>query len=104
MALQLKQGQSVDFALVALDFKGRPVVVDGVPVIAVSDAAVLDLFVNADGFSGKVTYLDGGSSQISAKVDADLGEGVRELVALADIECLAPEAVTVALNLGTPTP
>jgi hypothetical protein len=99
-----KEGQAATFELSPLDSKGRPAKIDGVPVYENSNPAACDLFVNADGLTGTITWLDGGTAQIKATVDADLGEGVRPLIALADIECLAPEAVTVAINVGTPTP
>ena len=100
----LKEGQAVDFTLTALDSKGRPAKVDGVPVYENSNPAAADLFVNPDGMGGKITWLDAGTAQIKATVDADLGDGVRELIGLGDVECLAPEAVTVGLEFGAPTP
>lgn len=101
----LREGQSVDFHLTPLDSKGRPAKVDGVPVYENSNPAAADLFVAEDGLSGKITWLDGGTVQIKATVDADMDEGeVRELIALGDVECLAPEAVTVGFEFAAPTP
>lgn len=102
--ITLKEGQSVDFTIVALDTKGRPAPVDGTPTIVNSNSGAADLFINPDGFSGKITHLDGGAVQITATLDADLGEGFKPITAIGDINCLPLEAVTAAITFGTPTP
>jgi hypothetical protein len=104
LMVTLVEGQKVEFQLVALDSKGRPAPVDGVPVWSNSNPGACDLVLNADELSGEIHYLDGGVAQIRATVDVRIGPEVKELIAIADITCLPPEATVVQLNLGVPEP
>jgi hypothetical protein len=100
----LKVGETRSFTLSVLDVKGRPAPIDGTPIYENSNPGVVDLFVAEGGLSGTVTHLDGGDARITATIDADLGEGVRNIVAIADIHCLPLEAQTVAFNFAPATP
>lgn len=102
--INLKEGQSVTFTIEALDSKGRPTPVDGVPAIANSNPSAVDVFIDPDGFSGIISWLDGGDAVISATVDADRSAGVREITATADLRTDPAEARTLTIKFGVPTP
>lgn len=91
-------------ALKPVTSKGKPAKLDGVPVWSNSNPGAGDLFVDTDGLSGRLTYLDEGSGQIRVDADADLGAGVRTLTALLDFTCLPAEAVVITLEAGEVTP
>ena len=43
-----------------------------------------------------------GTAQVSVSADADTGEGVATITALADIEVLASQATAVGISFGVP--
>jgi hypothetical protein len=98
----LAEGQKVKFTLVALDSKGRPAQIDGVPVWTNSNENAVTLTLNEDQISGEIVFVDGGVAQIKAEVDVRLGPDVKLLTALADVTCLPLEASVVELQLGVP--
>lgn len=69
--------------------------IQGVPTWENPTPTIYDMVVADDSLSATGTVLLSGAGQIVARADADLGDGVREVIALGDIE--VPEAeVTVA--------
>jgi len=87
---------------------GNPAVVDGVPVWASSDTAIISLEVAADGMSAVATTVGPlGTAQVSVTADADLDPGeaeIREVTATIDIDVRPAEATTVGIAAGTPEP
>lgn len=96
--------QKVDLSISPKSAVGNPALVDGTPVWTVSDDSVIVLDIDDDGMhavastTGKL-----GSVRISVEVDADLGEGVKTIVGLLDIQVKASEAVSLDVSAGTPT-
>ena len=43
------------------------------------------------------------TKQVNVKADADLGEGVTEIIGTLDVEVQAGAAVSMTVNAGTPT-
>jgi hypothetical protein len=90
-----------------VDAGGNAAQVDGDVEWASSDTSVVTVQVDADDTTQAViaTRDKIGSAQITATADADLGEGVRELITLFDVGAVAGEAVagTIAPT-GEPTP
>ena len=101
--LTLTDEQKCPLSIQPLTAAGNPARVDGVPVWASSDVNVISLDVASDGMSA-VARTPGtlGTSTVSCIADADLGSGVREIVAVLDITVVAAEAATMGIATGTP--
>jgi hypothetical protein len=89
------------------DAAGNPAKVDGAVAWATSDTAIAT--VQADqGDSTICTVTPAGKAgqvQVTATADADLGQGVRQLITTADIDVVAGEAVAGSMQpLGEPEP
>ena len=103
MALILTDEQKVQLTIQPVTAAGNPARVDGVPVWTVSDATVLTLEVAPDCLSAWATATGTlGASQVSVDADADLGEGVRDIVATLDVSVVAAEAVSLSISAGAP--
>ena len=101
--LKLTDEQKVALSIDPRTAAGNPASVDGVPVWTSSDPDIVALEVAEDGKSAVATAAGGlGAAQVSVVADADLGEGVRELTGVLDIEVLAAEAVELGITAGTP--
>ncbi|MBK8199229.1 MAG: hypothetical protein IPK75_12770 [Acidobacteria bacterium] len=85
------------------DSRGNIARVDGPPVWKSSDEALVEILPGADEFD-KVVRPKGivGAALITCTVDADLGEGVKNLVGQLTVTVLPGEASTLAINAGTP--
>lgn len=95
----------VKATLTIKDDAGQPARIDGLPVWSVSAPEVVTLDVATDAMSAVVKATGTtGVSNVSVEVDADLGEGVRNITAIGDIAVLAPEATVVELTFGTSEP
>lgn len=101
--LVLTDVQKVSLSISPVSAAGNPASIDGVPTWSTSDDTVLTLEVAEDGLSA-VALTTGklGTAQVSVVADADLGEGVKELTGVLDVEVKASEAVSLELNAGTP--
>lgn len=85
------------------DARGNVARVDGDPTWSVSDDSLVELVPGTDEFD-KVVRPKGpiGAALITCTVDADLGEGVKNLVGQLTVTVLPGEASTLAINAGTP--
>ncbi len=102
---QLQDGQK---SSVTIDFKtlgGNPATVDGVPAWTVSNPEILDLSVSADGltatFSAKGPL---GSCFLNLTADADLSEGVRNIIGQSEVVVVAGDAAVVNFTFGVAEP
>lgn len=89
------------------DAKGNPATIDGEVTWESSDAGLA--IVNVDPGNSTVCRVVPvgfvGQVQVTAKADADLGDGVRELLTTCDIEMVGGEAVTGSIQpVGAPDP
>jgi hypothetical protein len=97
MAYTLPDGNKVKVKISYVDNQGNPATVDGEVSWSSSDETIA--MVQADGADSTqavVTTTQGGTigqMQITARADADLGEGIRELITTMDVEVVAGEAV-----------
>ena len=82
--------------LVVLTTAGNPATFDGPAVLVSSDETV----VRVEG--DKLIAVAPGVAQITATIDADLGDGVRTLEASGAIEVVAAEADTFELRFSDP--
>jgi hypothetical protein len=79
---------------------GKPARVDGDPVWGVSDPAVAELVDTSSAFSKKVRAIGPGTCEVTCTADADLGEGIRELVLRAAFVVPEPEATGGEMAVG----
>ena len=115
MAQQLRTDQKCTVSLSSItDNSGNPAKIDGLPDWSVAPDGVVALAVAEDGMSVVVTAEDinvGGDEEpdfeaalLTVRVDADLGEGVRELVGTLEFQVIAGEAQVIGLTVGEPEP
>ncbi|WP_338821691.1 hypothetical protein [Bradyrhizobium septentrionale] len=90
-----------------VDAKGNPATIDGDVRWESSDASIIAVDVDQTDSTicAAVPVGSIGLVQITATCDADLGDGVRELITLCDIEVVGGEAVAGSIqSLGEPAP
>ena len=106
MPLELKLDQQATVTLAITTGTGKPAKVDGIPVWEASDAAAFLVQAAADGMSGIVAAADaaGVAGLLTVRADADLGEGIREIVGTLEVRILSDEAEFMTLTAGTPEP
>jgi hypothetical protein len=93
-----------------VDAKGKAAKVDGVPMLAVDNAAVVDqspaFTDNGDGtFSSPLHITDTlGAAQITVTADADLGSGVTTITSVDTVSVIPGDAVAANFAFGAVTP
>ena len=103
MSLILTDRQEVDLAVEFRSKAGNPAPVDGVPEWESSDTSIMTVTPSADGLSAVATTVGPvGHVQISVTADADLGEGVRHISGVLEINVEPSGAVSAALSAGEP--
>jgi hypothetical protein len=86
------------------DVNDKPARVDGMPVWDIS-APIADMTPSPDGLSCRFVFREIGVATVTCKGDADLGEGVRELVLQGTLEFVPGEAVAGVMTFAaTPVP
>lgn len=99
----LTDTQKVSLSVNPVSAKGNVALLDEAPVWEVSDPAVLSLLVAEDGLSATVFAVGPvGIAQVVVRGDADLGEGVTEIVGTLDVEVVAGSAASFAIVTGVP--
>jgi hypothetical protein len=111
MAYTLPADKTVKLQIAYFDGAGNPATIDGAVAWESSNPLIADVqsLPVQQGAAGSVVQLvpgeDIGNCQISARADADLGTGVRELVTLLDVTVVGGEAVTGTITpVGEPEP
>jgi hypothetical protein len=90
-----------------VDAKGNPATIDSAVSWNTSDASIIAVDVDPTDSTicAAVPVGSIGQAQVTASCDADLGDGVRELVTTCDIEVVGGEAVAGSIQpLGEPKP
>lgn len=104
--MDINTDQRIPVSLVFKDNRGRVATVHGAPVWASSDETVLSVAPDEDGLSGFINSVAPGTARVTFTADADMGEGVREIVGFSeDVNVsLAPagEATVIEVALGSP--
>jgi hypothetical protein len=95
MAYTLPDGNKVQVKISYVDAQGNPATVDSEVTWASSDDTIATVQADTADSQKAVVAASGtiGQVQITARADADLGEGVRELITTMDVEVVAGEAV-----------
>jgi hypothetical protein len=102
MAYKLPNDKEVAVNIAYVDAKGNPATVDGDVQWASSDDNICTVTAKPENQAMNALVVPGanlGNAQISATADADLGEGIREIITLFDLTVVGGEAVA-----GTITP
>lgn len=99
--LQLTETQQVTGSVQPVTKKGNAAQVQN-PTFSSSDTAVLTVD-SPDGLSFTAKAVAPGAVQLRWEGDADLGDGVRNITATADIVVVGGEAVSATIVFGTPT-
>jgi hypothetical protein len=92
----LPDDKQVEVQVAYVDAKGHPASVDGEVDWTTSDQAICNIAVNPDD-STKVMLTPAanlGTAQITATADADLGEGVTEIITILDVQIVGGQAVS----------
>jgi hypothetical protein len=102
-SMVITDSQKFTASIQPVDARGNPALVDGVPVWTASNPEVLSVSISPDGMSADVAAVGPlGSGQVSVEADADLGEGVRAITGVLDVEVKAGEAVKLVVNTAPP--
>ena len=105
MGTPVRADEKLPLTITARDRAGNAAPLDGAPVWSTSDAGLLTLAAAGDGLSAFVIPVGPiGSARVNVTADADLGDGVRELIGTIVIDVMSAEAVTIAIVAGTPEP
>jgi hypothetical protein len=97
--------QKVKVSVGFVDAAGNPAKVDGVPQWSSSDETILTVAAAEDGMSAEVVTVGPlGTAQVAVRADADLGEGIKEILATQGFEVVGSEAVAANFTVGTPEP
>lgn len=95
----LKVSQKAKISIAIKDKFGNAAKVDGVPAWALSDDSLGSIQVEADGMSGLFEPKGPiGSLKVQVKADADLGEGVKEILGELSLDLMAGDAEVVELS------
>lgn len=108
MAYTLPADKQVELKIAYQDSNGNPASIDGQISWDSSDPNIASIMpgANPQPDNSAVILRPGsgiGNCQVSARADADLGSGVRELVTLMDITVVGGEAVTGTITPGEAT-
>jgi hypothetical protein len=104
MSLILTDVQKVELSISPTSAAGNPAPLDGTPVWSSSDESVLAITASEDGLSAvAVTTGKLGRAQVNVSADADLGDGVKTITGVLDVEVRVSEAVSLAVSAGSPT-
>lgn len=107
MAYKLPNDHTVKVKVSYVDAKGNPAAVDGDVTWDSSNDAIISVMEEGSDTT-QVQLIPGptlGQAQVSATVDADLGEGIKELITIMNVEVVAGSAVTGTIEpVAAPEP
>lgn len=98
----MRDDQKMTLAVKAVDAKGFPALVDGVPTWASSDETVVTVVPAADGMSGEVTAVAPGTARVVVTGDADLGAGVTPITGIDDFTITGGGAASFQVTGSAP--
>ncbi len=105
MPFLLTTDQKTNVSFSVSDRYGNPATIDGAPRWESSDPGVAFVAPSEDGLSADIVTAGRlGPCQITVRCDADLGDGIRELPGVLDVDVVGGEAVMIALTPGPATP
>lgn len=97
----LVNGYEVDLAINPLDEDGNPTQIDGTPIWMSSNPGIVEILPVADGLSA-IAKTKGvlGHADINVTADADLSEGIRNIIGTIGIDVPAGEAMSMEIITG----
>lgn len=99
----LTDEQKVALSVAFKTAAGNTARVDGAPVWSSSDPAIVEVVAGEDGLTAVATATGAlGTAQVVCEADADLGDGVRTITGVLDVEVRAAEAVVAIVAAGAP--
>lgn len=102
--LILTPTQQSNLSVEYVDANGNLALVDGDPVWSVSDPTVAEIVPGPTPFEVTVRATGvTGTTQVSVIADADLGDGLNELIEVLDVTVGAGEAVNANITTAAPT-
>lgn len=106
MPLELTIDQKARIDVAFTDRAGNPAKVDGTPLWASSDEGLFSVEPAEDGMSAYVVSGDetGDAGLLTVRADADMGEGMREVVGTLEVRILAGETQFISLTPGEAEP
>lgn len=107
MAYTLPVDHKVEVKVEYVDSKGNPAQVEGNPRWESGNASVITVAADtSDPFKAVITPVGPvATGQVRVTADADLGQGVKEIITLLDVAVVAGEAVAGTITpTGEPTP
>ena len=107
MVYKLPDDKMIHVKVTYVDAKGREAEVDGDVTWASSDETIAKVEVDpSDSKQAKISAADQlGQAQVTATADADIGDGVQELICTMDVEVVGGQAVAgVITPVGEPEP
>jgi hypothetical protein len=107
MAYKLPNDKVIGVQVAYVDSKGNPATVDGDVTWDTSDQNIATVRTDSGDSTQAVVTPTGqvGQVQVTCTADADLGEGVREIITTMDVEIVAGEAVAGTITpVGEPQP
>jgi hypothetical protein len=100
--LTLNTEQKAKVTVRPLTAKGNPALVDGPPGWSITNPAILTLVVAPDGLSADVFGVSAGTGSVIVSADADLTDGVSEIVGSLTVAVTPALAASLVLEAGTP--
>lgn len=103
--VKLMRGQKLPFTVTPVDSGGTPADIDPNPGLQCtsSDETILKIEqINANSFVGH--WVGAGTAVVQVTGDADLGDGVKQIVGTGSVECVGGEAVGFDIEFGAPQP
>lgn len=101
MSLILPIDRVVTLSIQPVDAAGNPAPVDGAPVWASSDEALVTVVAAEDGLSAELRPVGAlGLAQISVSADALMGPEIRNLTGLLEVQIVGGEAVALNIVAG----
>jgi hypothetical protein len=99
----LKLSQKLPLFIAIKDKFGNEAVVDGAPKWSVTDESLAEVVVAEDGMSAEVMPKGQlGAFKVQVHADADLGEGIKDLLGEMSVELIAAEAAVIEIGAGEP--
>jgi hypothetical protein len=104
MALQLTIDQKALVSLAITDRAGNAAVIDGTPTWETSNSDFADVEPAEDGMSAFIVAGEDADevAVVTVRADADMGEGVREIIGTLEVQVVSGSAQFVSLTAGTP--
>lgn len=97
--------QKATAVITVLDAKGNPAPLDGAPQWSSSDPSIVAVVPSPDGLSAVIQAAGPtGTAQVRVDADADLGASIVPLQGVLDVEVVASQAVSIAVNPGPAEP